>query len=62
MVSICDNLNLKIVYTKLNKNLFISAKDLRKKINKNTLAVVSTNMFNTFLDSNETKRICKKKK
>ena len=31
MVNICKNLNLKIVYSELNKNLFLSKKDLKKK-------------------------------
>ena len=51
MVNICKNLGLKIIYPELNKNLFFSQKDFKRKINKNTLAVVSTNIFNTFEDS-----------
>ena len=42
MVNICKNFGFKIVFTKLNKNLFIDKKDLNRKINKNTLAVVAT--------------------
>ena len=48
MVNICKNLELEIIFTKLNENLFIDEKDLKKKINKKTLAVVTTNIFNTF--------------
>ncbi len=62
MVNICHNLKLKIVFTKLNKNIFISSKDLIKKINKNTLAVVITNIFNNQEDILKIKNICKKKK
>ena len=62
MVNICKNLKLNIIFTKLNQNLFFSKKDLIKKINKNTLAIVSTNIFNTYLDSLELKKICNKKK
>ena len=50
MVNICQNLKLKIVFTKLNENIFISEKDLIKKINKKTLAVVVTNIFNNHRD------------
>ena len=46
----------------MNRNLFFSQNDLKKKINKNTLAVVSTNIFNTFEDSLKVKKICKEKK
>ncbi len=62
MVNICKNLKLNIVFTELNNNLFFSKKDLKKKINKNTLAIVSTNIFNTYSDSLELKKICSKKK
>ena len=55
MVNICQNLNLKIVFPKLNENLFICEKDLKKKINKKTLAVVTTNIFNSFNDSKKLK-------
>ena len=62
MVNICKNLDLKIIYPELNKNLFFSQKDFKRKINKNTLAVVSTNIFNTFEDSLQVKKICNQKK
>ena len=51
MVSICKNLNLKIIYPKLNENLFLDEKDVEKKISKKTLAVVATNIFNSYEDS-----------
>jgi dTDP-4-amino-4,6-dideoxygalactose transaminase len=62
MVNICKSLGLKVIFVKLNKNLFLSAKELKKKINKNTLAVVATNIFNTSKDIKDVKTICKKKK
>jgi len=62
MVNICKNLNLKIVHPKLNKNLFLCENDLRKKINKKTLAVVTTNIFNSYSDSRKIKKICNIKK
>ena len=62
MVNICKNLNLKLIFVKLNKNIYLSAEDVEKKINRNTLAVVGTNIFNTFEDIRNIKTICKKKK
>ncbi len=62
MVNICHNFKLETVFTKLNKNIFISSKDLIKKINKNTLAIVITNIFNDQKDILKIKKICKKKK
>ncbi len=56
MVNICKNLNFKIVFPKLNENLFISSTDLKKKINKNTLAVVITNIFNTLEEIEKIKK------
>ena len=35
MVSICKNLNLKIIYPKLNENLFLDEKDVEKNFKKN---------------------------
>ena len=61
MVNICKNFGFKIVFTKLNKNLFIDKKDLNRKINKNTLAVVATNIFNTYNDIKNLKDTCHKK-
>jgi len=62
MANICTNLNLKLTFIKLNENIYLSAKDVKKKINKNTLAIVGTNIFNTFEDIRSIKKICKKKK
>lgn len=62
MANICKNLKLKIVYCELNNNLFLSKKDLKKKINNNTLAVLATNIFNNFDDSLAVKKLCNKKK
>ena len=59
MVNICKNLGLKIVFTKLNENIFLLDKDLKKKINKKTLAVVATNIFNNSYDLKKIKKICK---
>ena len=61
MVNICTNLGFKIVFTKLNKNLFIDKEDLNKRINKYTLAVVATNIFNTYNDIKNIKHTCHKK-
>ena len=59
MVSICKNLNLKIIYPKLNENLFLDEKDVEKKISKKTLAVVATNIFNSYEDSIKLRTKCK---
>ena len=58
MVNICKNLKLEIVFPNLNSNLFISDKNLKKKINSKTLAVVTTNIFNTYEDIKKVKRVC----
>lgn len=62
MVNICKNLRLKTIYPKLNENLSFSLNDLKSKINKRTLAVVVTNIFNDQNDLIRIKQICKKKK
>ena len=62
MVNICKHLGLKIIFTNLNKNLFIDDKDLIKKINRKTLAVVATNIFNTFNDIKAVQKVCRQKK
>ena len=61
MANICKNFGFKIVFTKLNKNLFINKEDLNKKINRYTLAVVGTNIFNTYNDIKNLKNTCHKK-
>ena len=62
MVNICKHLGLKIIFTNLNENLFIDDKDLIRKINHKTLAVVATNIFNTFNDIKALQKVCKQKK
>ena len=62
MINICQNTNLKVKYAKLNNNLFIDENDLKKKINKKTLAVLVTNIFNTYDSSIKIKSICNKRK
>lgn len=62
MVNVCKNLNLKLIFPNLNKNIFISESDLKKKINKKTLAIVFTNIFNNTSDITKIKKICSKKK
>ena len=62
MVNICKNLKLQIIFPNLNSNLFISDKNLKKKINNKTLAVVTTNIFNTYEDIKKVKRVCNNKK
>ena len=60
MVNICESLGLKVIFPKLNENIFLSSKDVKKHINKKTLAVVVTNIFNSPKDLNNIKKICKK--
>ena len=63
MVNISKNLNYKIKFCDLDyDNGFFKIKDFIKKINKNTLAVVLTNMFNSYEDTILIKNICRKKK
>ena len=58
MVNICRNLGLKIIFPKLDDNLFFEEKSLTKKMNTKTLAVVTTNIFNTFSHLKKIKKIC----
>ena len=60
MVNICKNLHLKVKFIKLNENIFLDADDLKKKINKNTLAVLVTNIFNTSKNIRNIKSVCNK--
>ncbi len=62
MVNICESLGLKVIFPKLNENIFLSSKDVKKHINKKTLAVVVTNIFNSPKDLNNIKKICKNTK
>ena len=62
MVNISKILNYKIKFCDLNYNSgFFNMQDLRKKINKKTIAVVLTNMFNTYQDTILLRKICRKK-
>lgn len=62
MVSVAKNLNFKINFCDLSyHNGFFNIKYLKKKINNKTLAVVLTNMFNSYEDTILLKKICKKK-
>jgi len=63
MINISKNLNYKIKFCDLNyDNGFFKIKNLKKKINKNTIAVVLTNMFNSYEDTIFIRNICKQKK
>ena len=63
MINVAKNLGLKIRYYDLNyTNGSPKIKDIQKKISKKTLAVVLTNMFNTYKDAEKIKRILKKNK
>ena len=61
MINIAKQLNFKIVFCPIiiNDGSF-NLKMLKKKINKKTLALVQTNMFNSPKNSIEIKKICKK--
>jgi len=63
MINIATNLKYKTKFCDLiEKNGFFSIKELNKKINKKTLAVVLTNMFNSRKDSLALKKLCKRRK
>lgn len=63
MIEIAKNLNLKIVLSDIDySNGSLCKKELIKKINKNTLAVIYTNMFNNYKDQFQVKRYCLNKK
>lgn len=63
MVNVAKNLNYKIKFSEIDKkNGFFLIKELKKKINKKTLGIVLTNMFNSSKDSFILKKLCKKKK
>ena len=63
MISVAKNLNFNPVFLDLNyKNGFFDIKKLKKKINKRTVALVLTNMFNNYEDTIKIKRLCYKKK
>ena len=63
MVNIAKNLDFKIVFCDLDKKTgFFDLKKLKKKINNKTIAVVLTNMFNSYEQSLMLKKICSPKK
>ena len=63
MVNIAVNLNLKVKFCDLNYQTgFIDINQLKKKISKKTIAIVLTNMFNNYKDSETLKKIVNKKK
>ena len=63
MVNIAENLNLKIRFCDLNYSTgIIDLKQLKKNISKKTVAIVLTNMFNSYKDSIEISNIAKKYK
>jgi dTDP-4-amino-4,6-dideoxygalactose transaminase len=63
MINVAKNLKLKIKFTNINKrNHFYSIRDLQKKINQKTLAIVITNMFNSYEDTVKVKELCRIKR
>lgn len=61
MPNIAKNLDLNLIFNKVNNNQwFFNFELLKKQIGKNTLAIVLTNMFNTSKDSMRIKKFCKK--
>ena len=61
MVNIAHSLNFKPVFSDINYDSgFYDYKNLKKKIKKHTLAIVLTNMFNNYEDTNKVKQLCKK--
>ena len=62
MINIARNLRFKIIFCDLNYETgFYDLTKLKKKINKKTLAVVLTNMFNSYEQSVKLKKLCKKR-
>ena len=60
MVNVSKNLNYKIKFCDLDYDTgFFNIKDLKKKINKKTIAVVLTNMFNSYEDTIFIRNLCK---
>ena len=63
VVNVIKRLNFNVIYCDINYNTgFYDLANLRRKINKNTAAVVLTNMFNTYNSTIKLKNICNKKK
>ena len=62
MVNVSKNLKYKVKFCDLNyDNGFFNIKILKKKITKKTLAIVQTNMFNSYEDSYLLRNLCKKR-
>ena len=60
MINIAHNLNLKVKFCDLNYQTgFIDLKQLKKRISNKTIAIVLTNMFNNYSDSQQIKNIAK---
>ena len=63
MVNIATNLKLKVQFCDLNYETgSIDLKQLKRKVSRKTLAIVLTNMFNSYEISKEIKKIAKKSK
>ena len=63
MVNIANNLNLKVKFCDLEyRTGSVDLKELKKQISKQTLAIVLTNMFNSYKSSIEIKKIAKRSK
>ena len=63
MINVAKNLNFKIILCDLDyKTGFYDLKKLRRKINNKTVAVVLTNMFNSYEQGLKLKKICSLKK
>lgn len=63
MINIAKNLNLNITFCDINhKTGLIDYKQLKNKLSNKTLAVVLTNMFNNYKDSQKIKKLVKKNK
>jgi len=63
MINVAKNLNYKIKFCDLDYNKgFFKTKDLKKRINRNTIAIVLTNMFNSYEDTIYLRNLCKQKK
>ena len=62
MPNVAKNLNLKLVFNKINeKNWFFNFRDLEFQTDSGTLAIILTNMFNSRIDTLKLKRFCVKK-
>jgi len=59
MINIANNLNFKIVLCDLDYQAgFYNLKELKKKINNKTTAIVLTNMFNSYDQAEKLKKLC----